>query len=85
VCLSYSPNAEGDVTMIDCSRCVMYTVRCRDCVIAVAETRNVTAHLGTAELRALRVLADAGLVPPQARMLASSGAPSWVFPETKAS
>jgi len=63
----------------------MYTARCRDCAIAATETRNVTAHLGSAELRALRVLADAGLVPPLARMLASPGAPSWVFPEAKAS
>jgi hypothetical protein len=71
--------------MIDCSRCVRYTARCRDCVIAVTETRNVTARLGPAELRALRVLADAGLVPPLARMLTSSGTPSWVFPDTRAS
>jgi hypothetical protein len=71
--------------MIDCSRCVMYTTHCRDCVIAVTETRNVTEHLGPAELLALRVLADAGMVPPLARMLTSSGAPSWVFPDTKAS
>ena len=71
--------------MIDYSRCVMCTTRCRDCTIAVTETRNVTGHLGPAELRALRVLADAGLVPPLPRVLASSGARSWVFPDTKAS
>jgi hypothetical protein len=45
--------------------------RCRDCVIAAVETQNVTTHLGRAELRALRVLADAGLVPPLVRVLAS--------------
>ncbi len=71
--------------MIDCSPCAMCTTRCRDCEIAVTETRNVTGHLGPAELRALRVLADAGLVPPLPRMLASTGARSWVFPDTKAS
>jgi hypothetical protein len=71
--------------MIDCIRCVMGTTRCRDCAIAVAETRNVTGYLGQAELRALRVLADAGLVPPLARMLAGSAAASWVFSEAKAS
>ena len=71
--------------MIDCSRRVMCTTRCRDCAIAVAETRNVTGRLGPAELRALRVLADAGLVPPLTRMLTSSGTPNWVFPDTKAS
>ena len=81
--------------MIDCGRCVMSErvmservmseTRCRDCVIAVAETRNVTAHLGRAELRALRVLADAGLVPPLTRVLATSATRSWVFPDTKVS
>ncbi|HJY94977.1 MAG TPA: hypothetical protein VJ371_08475 [Streptosporangiaceae bacterium] len=45
----------------------------------------MTAHLGQAELRALRVLADAGLVPPLTRVLATSGVRSWVFPDTKAS
>lgn len=49
--------------MIDCRRCAMCATLCRDCAIAVIETRNVTGHLGQAELRALRVLADAGLVP----------------------
>ena len=67
--------------MNDYGRCEMCETRCRDCVIAVTETRNVTGHLGRAELRALRVLADAGLVPP----LTSSAARSWVFPDTKAS
>jgi hypothetical protein len=71
--------------MIDCGRCEMSETRCRDCAIAVTETRNVTAHLGRAELRALRVLADAGLVPPLTRVLATSAARSWVFPDTKVS
>jgi hypothetical protein len=71
--------------MIDCSRCEMRETRCPDCAIAVTETRNVTGHLGQAELRALRVLADAGLVPPLARMLTGSTARSWVFPDTKVS
>jgi hypothetical protein len=83
--MSNSPDAKGDGTMIDCGRCEMDEVSCRDCAIAVTETRNVTAHLGPAELRALRVLADAGLVPPLTRMLATSAARSWVFPDTKAS
>jgi hypothetical protein len=63
----------------------MCTTRCRDCAIAVTETRNVTGHLGPAELQALRVLADAGLVPPLVRLLAGSPARNWVFPDTKAS
>jgi hypothetical protein len=71
--------------MIDCDRCEMDETRCRDCAIAVTETRNVTAQLGRAELRALRVLADAGLVPPLTRVLATPAARSWVFPDTKVS
>ena len=71
--------------MFDCSRCVMCATHCRDCAIAVTEPRNVTGHLGPAELRALRVLADAGLVPPLSRVLATSETRSWVFPDTKAS
>jgi hypothetical protein len=71
--------------MIDCGRCMTGETRCRDCAIAVTETRNVTGHLGPAELRALRVLADAGLVPPLARVLAGPAVRTWVFPDTKAS
>ena len=76
--------------MIDYKRCAMcetpiHETRCRDCVITVTETRNVTGRLGQDELRALRVLADAGLVPPLARVLASSAARNWIFPDTKAS
>jgi hypothetical protein len=82
--MSNSPNANGGGMMIDCDRCVMSETRC-DCAIAVTGTRNVTAHLGRAELRALRVLADAGLVPPLTRVLATPAARSWVFPDTKAS
>ena len=71
--------------MIECGRCVMGMTRCADCVIAVTGTRNVTGSLGPAELRALRVLADAGMVSPLAGVLASSSARSPVFPEAKAS
>jgi hypothetical protein len=63
--------------MIDFGRCAMCEPSCRDCAIAVTETRNVTGRLGQAELRALRVLADAGLVPPLARVLSSSAGRSW--------
>jgi hypothetical protein len=71
--------------MIDYGRCVIGQTRCHDGVIEVTETRNVTARLGRAELRALRVLADAGLVPPLTGIVAGPGAESWVIPDTKAS
>jgi len=55
--------------MIDCSRYDMCETNCRDCAISVTDARNVTGHLGQAELRALRVLADVGLVPKLAGIL----------------
>jgi hypothetical protein len=79
-------NREG--AMIDYNRSAMCETsihETRDCVIAVTETRNVTGRLGQAELRALRVLADAGLVPPLARVLTSPTGRNWVFPDMKAS
>jgi hypothetical protein len=73
---------------IDCGRCEMRGIGCGDCAVAVIESRNVTGYLGDAEVRALRVLADAGLVPPLRLTPASTGARTWtssIFPETKAS
>jgi hypothetical protein len=58
---------------IDCG-CEKPGFECRDCAIAVVESRNVTGYLGEAEVRALRVLADAGLVPPLRLTLASARA-----------
>jgi hypothetical protein len=50
--------------IIDCCRCETRGNGCRDCVITVLEPSNVTGYLGEAEVAALGVLADAGLVPP---------------------
>jgi hypothetical protein len=57
--------------VIDCGRCAMRGVGCRDCVVAVLSSARVTDdarqapdYLDEAELRALRVLADAGMVAP---------------------
>jgi hypothetical protein len=49
---------------IECGRCEMRGMGCRDCASTVTETRNVTGCLSPEELRALGVLADAGMVPP---------------------
>ncbi len=73
---------------IDCGRCEMRGIGCRDCAFAVIESQNVTGCLGEAEVRALRVLADAGLVPPLRLSPASTGAPTWtsaIFPDAQAS
>ena len=57
--------------VIDCGRCVMRSAGCQDCVVAVLSPASVTGYapqapdyLDEAEVRALGVLADAGLVPP---------------------
>ena len=84
---------------IDCGRCEMRGTGCHDCVITVLGPRNVAGapaaapgHLGEAEVKALGVLAAAGLVPPLRFSLSGStvlpGARTWrrqSFPDTKAS
>jgi len=77
---------------IDCGRCEMRGIGCRDCALAVIETRNVTGYLPEAELRALGVLADAGLVPPVRLTIAATRArpqartwTSTAYPDVRAS
>ena len=85
--------------VIDCDRCVMHGPACADCVVTVLEPRNAAgvpdgepAELGAAEVRALGVLAGAGMVPPLrlssqgGRLL--PGSRIWtqrVLPDSKAS
>jgi len=82
--------------VIDCGRCVKRGVDCQDCVIATLEPPSVTGYTGQArrnldeaEVRAIGVLADAGLVPPLRLTLPGSpvrSAPqTWVLPAAKAS
>ena len=84
---------------VDCGRCEMRGSGCQDCVITALVPRNAAGFspdapgsLGEPEVKALRVLADAGLVPPLRLSLPGSavlpGAPAWTqrrFPDTKAS
>ena len=89
---------------IDCERCEMRGVGCQDCVIAMLQPRNAAGfsavapgHLTEAEVKALGVLAAAGLVSPLRLTLPGpsrsgqavlSRSRTWaqrVFPETKAS
>jgi hypothetical protein len=84
---------------IDCGRCEMRGTGCRDCVVTALVPRKAAGfptaapgHLGEAEVKALGVLADAGLVPPLRFSLPGStvlpGARAWtqrIFPDTKAS
>ncbi len=82
--------------VIDCGRCVMRGAGCQDCVVAVLKPAHVTGYLPKAagslnedEVRALGVLADAGMVPPLRLSLPGSrvrpDTRTWVFPATKAS
>jgi hypothetical protein len=88
----------GGVMKIDCSRCEMRGAGCQDCVITVLEPRNATGFsaacrdLGEAEVKALGVLAAAGMVSPLRFSLPGSaalpGARAWrrrSFPDSKAS
>ena len=85
---------------IDCGRCEMRGTGCQDCVITVLGPRNAAglssaaapAYLGEAEVKALGVLAAAGMVPPLRFSLPGStvlpGARTWrrqSFPDAKAS
>jgi hypothetical protein len=73
---------------IDCGRCEMRGIGCRDCAVAVIESQNVTGRLTDEQVRALRVLADAGLVPPLRLSPAGLAAPTWtsaILPDAKAS
>lgn len=82
----------------DCRRYDMRDEACQDYVVAIIAPRNEARHLEAEELRALSVLADAGLVPPlrphsapdrpeQAKpQLRKSPPPrTWAYPATKAS
>jgi hypothetical protein len=54
--------AQEDAMIIDCTRCDSRGLACANCAVtALAEPE---ADLGPAELRALAVLANAGLIPP---------------------
>jgi hypothetical protein len=89
---------------IDCGRCGLRGAGCQDCVITMLEPRNAAGcsavapgHLTEAEVKALSVLAAAGLVSPLRLTLPGPSRPgpavlprprAWaqrVFPETKAS
>ena len=51
--------------LIECDRCVMRDIACADCVVTVLlSTPEQDDGLGEAERRALKVLADARMIPP---------------------
>jgi hypothetical protein len=51
--------------LIECDRCVMRDIACSDCVVTVLlSAPDPGEELGEAERRALRVLADARMIPP---------------------
>ena len=84
---------------IDCGRCEMRGTGCQDCVVTALEPGTAAGfpaaapgYLGEAEVKALGVLAAAGMVPPLRLSLPGStvlpGARAWTqraFPDTRAS
>ncbi|MDX6391366.1 MAG: hypothetical protein QOJ73_2429 [Streptosporangiaceae bacterium] len=50
--------------LIDCDQCEMRDIACPDCVVAVLLGGGGRAEIGEEERLALRILADARLVPP---------------------
>jgi hypothetical protein len=51
--------------LIECDRCVMRDIACSDCVVtALLRMPGPDGELAEAERRALKVLADARMVPP---------------------
>jgi hypothetical protein len=51
--------------LIECDRCVMRDIACTDCVVTVLlSTPEPDGGLDEAEFRALKVLADARMIPP---------------------
>jgi hypothetical protein len=51
--------------LVDCDQCELRDIACSDCVItSLVGTPRRCREIGEAESRALRVLADAKLVPP---------------------
>jgi hypothetical protein len=54
-----------EMMLVDCDQCELRDIACSDCLItALAGTPRRWRDIGEAERRALRVLADAKLVPP---------------------
>lgn len=50
---------------IDCDRCELRNVGCADCVVSVMlADPDDELEIGEAERRALRILADGGMIPP---------------------
>jgi hypothetical protein len=83
---------EKDLMAVDGGRCDMCGGACQDCVVTVLAPRSTAGHLDAEELRALSVLADAGMIPPMRPDAAPGRSPktasvprTWAFPATKAS
>jgi hypothetical protein len=50
--------------LIECDRCVMRDIACSDCAVTALSAPGPDGELDEAEYRALRVLADARMIPP---------------------
>jgi hypothetical protein len=62
--LSVGDENVEDMTHIDCDSCSVRGLHCHDCVVTALLGPPPELILGTDEERALKVLADGGLIPP---------------------
>lgn len=72
----------------DCRRCDRRGEACQDCVVAIIAPPSGARHLEAEELRALSVLADAGMIAPLRLHTEPVSLPEprkWAYPATKAS
>ncbi|MEI8083715.1 MAG: hypothetical protein WCI74_17905 [Actinomycetes bacterium] len=65
--------ASTEILSIDCQGCRVRPFACSDCVVSVLLGDSADQNFGSDELRALRVLADSGLVPPLRLQTGGSG------------
>lgn len=75
-----------------CQQCDTHGFACQDCVVTVIAPRGASRHLEEEELRALNVLADAGMIPRLRLNVSRPRVPkvpdahrTWAFPSSKAS
>lgn len=55
---------DSAAVIVDCARCVFREKKCSDCVVSVVVDTARPLHWTAEELRAVNLLADAGMVPP---------------------
>lgn len=55
---------EDEIAIADCGRCAARGTGCADCAVSVLLNTPPTIEWDAAELHAIELLADGGLIPP---------------------